>query len=83
MASIGDALDGTLIWLARFSSGSSTARMSTLWMTPYTGPFALSVALRSLDAAASLRPLVGVAQSQTEITRLRSMPVGRGGACLG
>ena len=39
-----------------------------------------SVGLRSSVAAASLRRLVGSAQSHIEITRLRSTPTGRGGA---
>src|SRR5438445_312743 len=57
--------------------------MSELWMAPYTSPFAFSVGVRSSVAARSLRLLVAMAQSHIEITRLRSTPVGRGGASLG
>ena len=46
-------------------------------------PLAFIVGVRSSVAAISLRLLVGRAQSHIEITRLRSTPVGRGGACLG
>ena len=52
-------------------------------MAPYTSPFAFSVGVRSSVAARSLLLLVGIAQSHIEITRLRSTPVGRGGAPLG
>ena len=80
LASSTGPFDGILISLVVFVRGSSTARMSELWYGPYTSPFAFSVGLRSSVAAASLRRLVGSAQSHIEMTRLRSTPTGRGGA---
>src|SRR5262249_51619670 len=78
--SICGARDGSLISVARFSRGSTTAMMSELWTDPYTNPFAFIVGVRSSVIATSVRLLVGSAQSHIEITTLRSTPDGRGGA---
>src|SRR5215471_687944 len=47
------------------------------------GPFALAVGMRVSPATLSERPSIGDPQSHVVITRLRSTPVGRGGATFG
>src|SRR5215469_1747738 len=89
---VGDALNGMFNGVASegtfnvsdlLATGSSTVRMSVISEAPYTFPFALILALRVSEAALSERPSLGVPQSHSVMTRLRSTPVGRGGATLG
>ncbi len=68
---------------ALFATGSSMVNPSVISEAPYTGPFALTVGVRVSDAAISDRPSLGVPQSQSVTTRLRSTPVGLGGDVFG
>ena len=56
---------------------------SVISATPYTGPFAFTVASRMSPAAISVRPSISDPQSHKVITRFRSTPLGRGGASVG
>src|SRR4051794_14695840 len=77
---IGGALVGVLMIFELVSAGSSSISASFICDTPYIFPFAVSRGLRRSAAAASARPSIGEPQSHNEITRLRSIPLGRGGA---
>ena len=74
---------GVLITRALFSTGSSSISASFICETPKILPFAVRRGLRKSADALSARPSIGEPQSQSEITRLRCTPAGRGGAVVG
>src|ERR1700680_3358648 len=79
----GIACDGIFISEATFLIGSSHTSELPLVMSPNTGPFGVTMGFRKSLAASACMYFVGVPHSHKLRTRLRSKPIGRGGASFG
>src|SRR5262245_46010538 len=80
---IGGASEGAFNTAALFCTGSRVLMVSVISDAPKTNAFAFTLALRVSEAALSDRPSLGVPQSHSVMTRLRSTPRGLGGVCFG